>query len=222
MRRMILPLIFGLTGAGILIGLGIWQLQRMEWKRAILAEIDQRIVAAPVALPDNPDMALDKYLPVDVTGSFTGEEADVLISQKFEGVGYRVIAVLETDTGRRVLVDRGFLPEDQRAAARSVQAVEVIGNLHWPDETDGFTPPPDPKTGIWFARDVITLANALKTEPVLIVARSPTGDGIEPTPIDSSGIANDHLNYAMTWFSLAFVWLGMTGFWLFRIKRRTA
>ncbi len=72
---------------------------------------------------------------------------------------------------------------------------------------------------IWFARDIAELAAQLHTEPVLIIARSDTGDGIEPLPVDTAAIPNDHLQYAITWFSLAAVWLGMTAFLLWRIKR---
>jgi surfeit locus 1 family protein len=64
------------------------------------------------------------------------------------------------------------------------------------------------------------MADALGTEPVMVVARLPTGDGIAPMPVDTAGIPNDHLNYAITWFSLAAVWLGMTGLALWRIRRR--
>lgn len=222
MRRLFVPLIFGLAGAAILIGLGVWQLQRLGWKEAIIADIDARIEAAPVALPSDIDPERDRYLPVVVKGRFTGQEVDVLTSGKFEGVGYRVIAAMETADGRRILVDRGFLPEAARTMLRPASTAFITGNLHWPMETDSFTPPPDIASGIWFARDVSAMAATLATEPVLIVAREPTGDGIEPLPIDTSVIANDHFNYAMTWFSLAVVWLGMTGFWLFRIKRRMA
>jgi surfeit locus 1 family protein len=49
----------------------------------------------------------------------------------------------------------------------------------------------------------------------------PTGGAIEPMPVDTSGIPNDHMNYAITWFSLAAVWLGMTAYLLWRIRQRT-
>jgi surfeit locus 1 family protein len=65
------------------------------------------------------------------------------------------------------------------------------------------------------------MAAALGTEPVLIVARTDTGDGITPLPVDTAGIPNNHLNYALTWFCLAAVWLGMTLLLLWRIRRRT-
>jgi surfeit locus 1 family protein len=220
-RRMIAPLIFGLVGAGILIGLGVWQLQRLTWKEAILADITARIAAAPVALPIEIDPVTDRYLPVTVNGAFTGEHVDVLVSRKEIGPGVRVIEVFVTDAGRRILVDRGFLREEARGVPRNAGAETVVGNLHWPQETDSYTPAPDAKTGLWFARDVTAMSQALNTESTFIVAREPTGDAIEPMPVDTSGIPNDHLNYAITWFSLALVWLGMTAYLLWRIRRRT-
>ncbi|PJF10420.1 SURF1 family protein [Pseudorhodobacter sp. MZDSW-24AT] len=219
-RRMILPLVFGLLGTGVLAGLGLWQLDRLAWKEAALADISARIVAAPVALPAAPDPEADRYLPVKATGRFTGEVLEVLVSRKEIGAGVRVIEAFETE-GRRVLVDRGFVADGARVSPRGPDVPDVEGNLHWPDEVDGFTPPPDPKTGLWFARDVPAMAAQLATEPLLIVARAPTAPGIEPMPVDTSGIPNNHLGYAVQWFGLAAVWLGMTAYLLWRIRRRT-
>jgi surfeit locus 1 family protein len=220
-RRMILPLIFGIAGMAILLALGIWQVQRLAWKQAVLATISTRLEAAPVALPVSPDPAADLYLAVTVSGRFTGAMIDVLTSRKEIGAGYRVVEAFETGDGRRIMVDRGFLPIEDRDRARVAGAATVVGTLNWPDETDRFTPPPDPASGMWFARDVPAMAEALGAEPVLVVARSQTGDGIEPMPVDTSGIPNDHLSYAITWFSLAAVWMGMTVLLLWRIRRRT-
>jgi surfeit locus 1 family protein len=221
LRRMIFPLVIGLGGAFILISLGVWQVERLAWKQGVLAEIDARIVDVAVPLPAVVDPVADLYRPVTVTGRFTGEHVDVLVSRKQVGAGVRVIEVLETTDGRRVLVDRGFLRDEDRAAPRESGAAEVEGNLHWPQEVDSYTPPPDAATGLWFARDVGALATALNTEATFIVARRQTGGGIEPMPVDSSTIPNDHMNYAITWFSLAAVWLGMTAYLLWRIRQRT-
>lgn len=222
-RRFLVALIFGLAGAAILVGLGIWQLQRLAWKEAILAEITAKIAAAPVALPPPPveETEATRYLPVTLSGRFTGEALRVLVSRKEEGPGVRVIEVLETPDGRRVMVDRGFLPEARKDEALKAGEVSLTGNLHWPDEVDSFTPPPDPKAGLWFARDVPAMAEALQAEPVLVVAKTETGDGIEPVPADTAGIPNDHLGYAIQWFGMAAVWLGMTVYLLWRIRRRT-
>ncbi len=223
LRRMIVPLLFGLGGFAILIGLGIWQVERLAWKEAVLADIDARIVAAPVELPQAGavERGRDNYLPVKAAGRFTGEHVDVLVSRKQIGAGVRVIEVFETAGGRRVLVDRGFVTDDDRMKPRVSGSAEVVGNLHWPVEVDGFTPPPDGKTGLWFARDADAIAKALGTEPTFIVAREQTGGGIEPMPVDTSAILNDHLQYAITWFSLGAVWLGMTFYLLWRIRQRT-
>lgn len=220
--RLVTALLFGLVGAAILISLGLWQMQRLHWKEAILAEIDARIAAPPAALPARPDPEADRYRPVTVTGRFTGEVLRVLVSLKEVGPGLRIIEAFETEAGRRILIDRGFLPEADKTRSLTAGPATVTGNLHWPDEVDRFTPPPDPAAGLWFARDVGAMARALGTEATFLVAREPTGDGITPIPVDSSGIPNDHWGYAVQWFSLAAVWLGMTAYLLWRIRRRTA
>ncbi|WP_050526641.1 SURF1 family protein [Pseudorhodobacter aquimaris] len=221
-RQTVAPLLFGIFGVAILLALGTWQMQRLTWKEETLAAIDARIGAAAVDLPAQPDPVADRFLPVITSGHLTGEGVDVLVSRKDIGAGVRVIAVLETDSGRRILLDRGFLAEASRGLPRETHKLEVTGNLLWPDEVDGFTPAPDAASGLWFARDLPAMATALKTEPVLIVARSQSGDGIEPLPVDSAGIPNNHLNYAITWFSLAIVWAGMTVLLLWRMRRKHA
>lgn len=219
LRRFFFPVLLGIVGTAVLMSLGFWQLQRLAWKEAILAEIDAKVHSAPIALPAAVDEK-DKYLAVMASGRFTGQSLDVLVSRKELGAGFRVIEVFETQ-GRRILVDRGFVSDDHRADPRDSSATEVVGNLHWPQEVDQFTPAPDEKTGMWFARDLPAMAAALQTEPILIVAREPTSAQIEPMPVDNSGIPNDHLGYAIQWFGLAFVWLGMTAYLLWRINRRT-
>lgn len=223
MRRYISALALGLGGIAILVSLGFWQLSRLGQKEALLAEIRSRIAAPAVALPPSPDPVRDKYLPVSVTGRTTGEELLVLSGQKMAGPGYEVISAFETGDGRRVLIDRGFVPEAGRDAARPPVALVATGNLLWPNDSDSFTPPPDAATGIWYARDVAAMAARLGTEPVMAVLRETGGDGqgIDPVPVDTSGIPNDHLQYAITWFSLALVWAGMTAYLLWRIRRGT-
>ncbi len=220
-RRMVFPILMGLVGCAMLIALGVWQVQRMHWKEGILAEITARIGADPVPLPPAPTEAADEYRPVTVTGRLTGEFIEMLAGQKGTGPGVRIIEAFETADGRRILVDRGFLPEEARATARPAAAATVTGNLLWPQDADSFTPPPDEKTGLWFARDLPAMAAKLGAEPVLIVASQPTGNGIAPVPVDTSSIPNDHWGYAIQWFSLAAVWGVMTLYLLWRIRQRT-
>ena len=219
--RMLAALAFGLGGIAMLCGLGTWQVERLHWKTGVIAAIDARIGAAPVPVPDSPDPAADRYRAVRAEGRFTGEAARVFSTMPNVGAGARVLAVLETPAGRRLLVDRGFVADGARATVSTPHPASVTGNLLWPDEVDRFTPPPDPATGLWFARDVPAIARTLGTEPFLIVASADTGGGATAVPVDASAIPNDHLNYAITWFSLAVVWAGMTLLLLWRIRRRT-
>lgn len=221
-RSVPLTLAFGTVGCAVLIGLGTWQVQRMGWKAGVIAEIEARITADPVELPARPDLQSDRYLPVTVTGRLTGPDLRILASQKVIGAGYRIVTALETDTGRRVLVDRGFLPtRDNVTADRPDGTVSFTGNLHWPDEVDRFTPAPDPEADLWFARDVPAMAAALGTEPVLLVARDTSAPvpPLDPLPVDASALPDDHLQYAITWFSLAAIWAGMTLAMVRRIRR---
>ncbi|MBA97501.1 SURF1 family protein [Sulfitobacter sp.] len=221
MRRTLFLLIIGLGGASILIALGLWQVQRLAWKQAIISDINARIAAAPVDLPQAIDATADAYLPVTVSGLLDDEEIHVLVSKKDVGAGYRIITPLELNDGRRILVDRGFAIAADKDNERAGGPASITGNLQWPQETDGFTPAPDLAENIWFARDVPAMAQKLQTLPILLVARfsTPADNDISPLPVDTSRIPNDHLQYAITWFSLAAIWLGMS---LFFLRRRRA
>ncbi|KJS45764.1 MAG: cytochrome oxidase biogenesis protein Surf1, facilitates heme A insertion [Roseovarius sp. BRH_c41] len=221
MRKSILiPLTFGIAGVAVLIGLGKWQVDRLAWKEGVLADIEAHIAAPPVELPEAADPTEDRYLPVAVAGQIGDAALRVLVSQKQIGAGYRVISALETD-GRRVLLDRGFIKVSADIPTPPEGEINVSGNLHWPDERLSSTPENDVPGNIWFARDIAQMAEVLETEPVLIVARalSVPEVGVSPLPVDTSGIPNDHLSYAITWFSLAAIWAAMTGVFIWRMRQ---
>jgi surfeit locus 1 family protein len=221
MRRYLFPVLLGIVGVAVLMSLGFWQLRRMEEKRVYLDEIEARIGNAPIPLPAVPEEGPHKFQAVIAEGRFTGEYLEALAGQKGASPGVMVIEAFALEEGRRIMVQRGFVEEEARGVPRPPQDARVEGNLHWPQDSNSFTPPPDEKTGLWFARDVPAMAVRLKTEPTLIVASAPTGDGIAPMPVDSSGIPNNHWGYAIQWFLLAATWAGMTVFLLWRIRGRT-
>lgn len=222
MRRYLFPAILGLVGVAILLSLGFWQLRRLEWKEALLAGIEAGIAAPAQPLPAAPEPS-QKYLPVTVSGRTLGPELLVLGGNRETGGGYLVVSAFQTDGGRRIMVQRGFIPEAERKTPRPPVALAIEGNLHWPDETSSATPKPNLAENIWFARDVPAMAAALGTEPVLVVARTVRGDtqGIDPVPVSVTGIPNNHLEYAITWFMLAVVWAGMTAYLTARIRSRS-
>lgn len=218
--RVIITIVLSIAVLAVFLSLGTWQLRRLEWKQSVLAEIDARIDAAPVAIPAQPDPEADRFLPVTASGVMGEGELHVLVSTRDQGAGFRIIAPFEVD-GRRIMVDRGYVRVTAKDAPRVVGPMGVTGNLHWPDERYDSTPPNDPAKNYWYAREVEVMAAALGTEPILIIARSETDPAVSPLPVTSEGIPNDHLEYAMTWFLLAATWIVMTGFALWRMKRRT-
>lgn len=217
-RRLFFLLIFGLSGAAVLISLGVWQIQRLAWKQGVLAQIEERINESPYPVPIDPTPEQHRYLAVNAVGHIEPNEVHVLVSVKRVGAGYRIIAPFTLEDGRRVLLDRGFVPTKAKGLSRETGDAVVQGNLLWPDEIDGYTPAPDLEGNIWFARDVDALGKALDALPILIVAENQTDPNITPLPVTTSGIPNDHLNYAITWFSLALIWIAMTSYFLWRSR----
>lgn len=221
MIKQIITTVLLVLGLASFVGLGVWQLQRLDWKQGVLAEIEAQIAGEAVPLPAEPDPEADRYQPVEISGAMGEGELHVLVSSRDYGAGFRIIAPFTTGDGRRIMVDRGFVLNEAKDAARTTGEMRLEGNLHWPDERDSYTPEDDPEGNWWYARDVEKMARALGTDPVLVIARTRTDPQVRPMPVTTEGIPNDHLEYAMTWFLMAVTWVGMTGFALWRIRRRT-
>lgn len=217
LRKIAFPLILGIVGCGILLRLGLWQMDRLEWKEAILADIAARLTAAPRELSLDLTEARDEYTRVTLTGTPTGEELHVLDSGTAAGTGYRAIASVGTGIGT-VLVDLGLIALDNKAAIPLTQEMQITGTLLWPDDQNSSTPEPDLAANIWFARNVDTMSAHLGTLPLMVIASqtSPADPRVTPLPVTTTGIKNDHLEYAITWFLLALVWAIMS---LYLIRR---
>ncbi len=216
-------LIFGIAGVAALVGLGVWQIQRLAWKEALIARLEERLAAPPVGLPGAADAVRDAFLRVQVTGRVGVPTLHVLTSVKPFGPGYRVIAPVTLADGRRVLVDLGYIRQERKDRGDlPIGEITVTGALYWPDETDGFTPEADHAKNIWFARDLEAMSEALQTDPLMIIAES-HGGGEWPRPRRVGvNLPNDHLQYAITWFSLALIWAVMSVLLVRRERREGA
>ena len=212
--------VFGVLGTAILLSLGIWQLQRLAWKQEVLRAIESKILAPAVKIPQTVLPDAHSLLPVRAEGRYKGVTVRVLVSQKIYGAGYRLITAFELVDGRTIMLDRGFTSVRSEIPSTPQGRGQVIGNLQWPQEIDSFTPENDLAANIWFARDVARLAEHLKAEPVLLVLRDSSFETEAATPLPkmTANIPNDHMNYAITWFSLALIWLGMSGYFLYRSR----
>ena len=217
LRKILFPLILGVTGCAVLLGLGKWQVDRLAWKEDILAGINARLSAPPAPFSRFATEAADEYARVLVSGTPTGEELHVLVSGTEAGTGYRVISKFETDVGA-ILVDQGLLALDNKDADPLTVSMNITGTLLWPDDQNSSTPEPDLAANIWFARNVETMSAALDTLPFMVIATqtSPPDPRLTPLPVNTASIKNDHFEYAVTWFLLAAVWAIMS---LYLIRR---
>ena len=156
-----------------------------------------------MAVPADPTPDADQYLRVARRrAAIEPGELDVYTSAPARGVGYRVIVPLALADGRRILLDRGFVPIGEKDAPRRLGPIAVEGSLAWPQETDRFTSPPDRAKNIWFARDVPLMAEALGTAAGDAGRRRRATTRRRRCRCRSTvNIPNDHLQYAITWFA---------------------
>ncbi len=220
LRKILFPLILGIAGCGVLVSLGLWQVDRLAWKEAILTDINARLAATPKQLSFDVTEAADEYSRVTLTGTPTGAELHVLVSGTAAGTGYRVISAFDTPDGL-ILLDQGLLALDNKDAPPVTVPMQITGTWLWPDDVNSNTPDPDLGKNIWFARDIDAMADALQTAPLLVVASTttPPDPRLTPLPVTTANIKNDHLEYAITWFLLAVVWAIMTLYLIIRTTR---
>jgi surfeit locus 1 family protein len=219
--RSILKLtVFTLMGLALLIGLGVWQLQRLQWKEGLLAEIGARTHGTPISLDKAIAIAREgrdpSYYRVRVEGRFHHKLERCLYALSLDGEpGWHVITPLETVKGDMVLVDRGFVPDNlkdpsTRPLGQIKDVVTVTGLVRTPETGSIFIPDNDPKTNRWFSRDLTAMAQSMfpggtvQVAPFFIEAEASEVPGGWPkggqTRLD---IPNNHLQYAITWFALA-------------------
>jgi len=199
----------------VLVGLGSWQLERRAEKHEILAQIETRraMEAAPVEilLPVG-DYAM--FRPATATGTLL-HEAEAYVSEARTDTGptrpgVRVMTPLKLLDGSLILVDRGWVPLDQRDPSTRRQGqvdaqVTIEGSFRRSAPGSTFTPPPDLTQRTWFRRSATDIAERLGLtlrSPLVFEATSRLPGGPEPLPT-AVNIPDNHLNYALTWFSLA-------------------
>lgn len=214
-RPLLGPTLWALPTFALLVGLGAWQVERLQWKRALIEAVDARIHAEPMplakALRLPPDEA--EWRKVAVRGRFPhGKEVYLFAPGPGGQPGVQVIAPLVQPGGATVLVDRGFVPDSLRDPAKRPPGepegeVSVTGVLRFSQPPGLFTPQPNLRTRLWFSKDVPAMAAALGVRPeapVLIEADATPNPGGYPVGGQTVVVfANNHLQYAVTWFGLA-------------------
>ena len=208
-----------LAALTLLIGLGVWQLQRLEWKRGLIEEIETRTKAPPISLAEALALTKDRgdpsYLHVRVAGRFENDKERHLYAIADGAPGWHLITPLATDDGATLLVDRGFVPDAMKEQATRPQSqiegeTSVTGLVRVPESKGTFTPDTDPDRDCWYYRDLDGMAQSMfgdkppNLAPFFLEAEESGPPGSWPrggqTRLD---LPNNHLQYALTWFLLA-------------------
>jgi len=233
--RFLMPAILTLVMLIGLLGLGSWQMQRLQWKLQQIAKIEARQNTPPLRLQNQADIgvlteAQHHYQPARLRGSF-GSQLGFWYTQIHNppsGItpqqrrGYHVLSAFYLADGAAVLIDRGFVPASEKdalpAPSQALQEIDII--LRWPDKRGLFDADDSPSQNLFYVRDpkVIGQYWQLALPPVIgemVASRQAT-----PTwPLAGQTrlvLSNRHLQYAVTWYGLALVLVFISGLWHIR------
>lgn len=194
-----------------LIGLGLWQVQRLQWKEALIAEIARANEQSPIEGWPN-DAASLGWRRAQLEGEFLYQDEFHLAARYYEGqLGYHILTPFQLEDGRVIVINRGWVPVDKKEAANRLEGQEsgprvILVQIRTDSDKTFFTPEAEITKNIWFWRDIEQMrhVSGLKLEAITadLLHTTPTGG----FPIASEGeirLRNDHLGYAIIWFSLA-------------------
>ncbi|MCX7302903.1 MAG: SURF1 family protein [Hyphomicrobiales bacterium] len=204
--------LFILAGIAIFVSLGLWQLERRAWKLDLIATVEQRVDADPVAAPGPsswPEInaAQDAYRHVQAGGRFMDVAPALVQAVTRLGPGYWVLAPFMVNGGFVVLVNRGFVTKQEAAALPAAAGTDttVTGLLRISEPGGAFLRGNDPKADRWYSRDVAAIAAARGLEEVApyFIDADATDAGVPVGGLTVVQFRNAHLLYAVTWFGLA-------------------
>lgn len=203
--------------AAALTALGTWQVQRLAWKRDLIARVDQRLHAAPVPPPTRADWtkvnaADDEYRRVTAAGTLANDNETLVYASTALGPGYWVMTPLRLADGTSILVNRGFVPTNRRDPASRREGprsgpVEISGLLRMTEPKGSLLQSNDLAADRWYSRDVAAIAEkrgVSTVAPYFIDAdATPNPGGLPIGGLTVVHFPNNHLVYAVTWYGLA-------------------
>ena len=224
LRPALWPTLVSLPILVLSLGLGIWQMERREWKRDILDRIAANQAAAAITLDEllRGDPLRHEYGKVKLGGTFLFDKEFFLAARSLKNtVGQQVVVPLKTDDGRIVLFDRGWIPQERKDPASRAQGqvagpVEVVGVVRRNQERRQFAPENVPDKNVWFHVDVPLMRKMAGAAPdpkldtfFFDADATPNPGGLPVGGQTRFDIPNDHLQYAITWFLIAVAMAGV-------------
>jgi len=236
MPRRRLPVITGilvLIALAILISLGTWQVERLHWKEGLLADIAARQVAAPVPLADIEAMAASggdiEYRKVTATGRYINNKERHFFATWRGQTGFYVYTPLELADGRALLVNRGFVPYENKEPEMRMQGqltdqqtVTGLAREKLPGKPSWVVPDNDIAKNIFYWKDLDVMAESVGLEKARVIPffvdadSTPNPAGLPIGGVTQVDLPNDHLQYAFTWYGLAAVLVAVVGISWFR------
>lgn len=208
--------IFFIAALATTVGLGTWQVKRLQWKESVIAEIESaKMHAALEVLPESAETLQEKnFYPVELHGTWVEGNTEFHITPRwFKGVlGYFVIAPFTLEDGRVLMVNRGWVPVEKkdpttRVSSRVKGQATIAGLLRTGDERNWLTPINQPERNLWFGRDALAMGAYGKFENVVPAMVDIVGaQDAKKLPVPSDGeirLRNDHLSYILTWYGIA-------------------
>ncbi len=210
--------VLGLIFFVLFVGLGIWQIERLQWKLALIARVDARVHAAPVPAPGRNEWPQvnakdDEYRHVTLTGTYLNDKEILVHALTERGMGYWVLTPMRSADGALTFVNRGFVPVQQGSKPALGPQLQIAGQttvtglLRMPEPGGFFLRPNDPARNDWNSRDVAAFAAKENLGPVApYFIDADAGRNPDAYPIGGLTVVkfrNAHLSYAITWFTLA-------------------
>jgi surfeit locus 1 family protein len=215
-RPTLWPTVFTIPAVLIMIGLSIWQVERLQWKEGLIADRQARIAAAPIDLPAPGSNPADvEYRRVHLTGHFLHDHEMYLAARSLNSnIGYHVITPLVLSSGETVLVDRGWTPDtkklpETRAAGQLAGELSMDGVVRLSQRQAFMQPDNEPQKNVWFFLDLpamVAKAGLQARSDIYVEAAASDIPGTYPLGGQTRiNLPNDHLQYAITWALLALI-----------------
>ena len=221
LRPFLWPTIVAFPTLLVLLWLGTWQVQRLEWKNQLIEDFESRATAAPIDLPVGQIDRKMEFRRLALTGSFDHTKEVFMTGRAYEGnAGFHIVTPFALTDGRMILVNRGWVSESYRdPSKRDFTLIEgetqIEAIIRFPNEKGYFVPENEPENGFWFtlvpAQIVLHLELDGQAETAVYAAALRTSDEIR-LPIGArteTNLRNSHLGYAITWYGIACALIGV-------------
>ncbi len=209
-KRKIIVTIMSISMIAIMLRLGFWQVERLEWKENLLAKIESQMNGkASTQIPSEiTDLEAWDYRRISAKGNYLHKQEFFLPHRVFKGKdGKHLITPFKMDDDRIILVNRGWVDKQNMGnIIRDNNEIELSGVLKIPNVKNYFTPENTIDTKYLVDIKEIGLENNFdKMVNLLLYLDKQDNDNYPIAGQVQINIPNDHFQYMIFWFFMGFV-----------------